>query len=270
MTPLAVRLGVLDPETVRSSLFWLAVAAHLLADFAVRKEGMPGGGRDEDQRDLPAHGAVHLGLMVLLGLPAASPALVAAWTAVAAAHVAIDAALGTARRPGVGAFLLDQALHVWVISAAVRLLPPAALRPWPPAGVLLGVLAGSSPVNYLGAPEGWRLLAVYLAVVLGGAPLVRLVLQAWQLRPASRAAAPEGGVSEAPGTGMLVGMLERALILTFLLFEATAAVGFVLAAKSIARFKELEDRAFAEYYLVGTLASVVVAVAGFLVLRRGP
>ncbi|NLG69944.1 MAG: DUF3307 domain-containing protein [Firmicutes bacterium] len=270
MTPLAVRLGVLDPETVRSSLFWLAVAAHLLADFAVRKEGMPGGGRDEDQRDLPAHGAVHLGLMVLLGLPAASPALVAAWTAVAAAHVAIDAALGTARRPGVGAFLLDQALHVWVISAAVRLLPPAALRPWPPAGVLLGVLAGSSPVNYLGAPEGWRLLAVYLAVVLGGAPLVRLVLQAWQLRPASRTAAPEGGVSEAPGTGMLVGMLERALILTFLLFEATAAVGFVLAAKSIARFKELEDRAFAEYYLVGTLASVVVAVAGFLMLRRGP
>lgn len=71
-----------------------------------------------------------------------------------------------------------------------------------------------------------------------------------------------------PSVGAYVGMLERALILTLLLFEAPAAVGFVVAAKSVARFKELEDRSFAEYYLVGTLMSVVVAIGGYLLLRQ--
>lgn len=96
--------------------------------------------------------------------------------------------------------------------------------------------------------------------------MVRLVLQACRLEPDASAPDPMEPCSLRVGT--YVGMLERALILTFLLFEATAAVGFVVAAKSVARFKELEDRSFAEYYLVGTLTSVVVAVAGYLVLRR--
>ena len=34
----------------------------------------------------------------------------------------------------------------------------------------------------------------------------------------------------------------------------------MIAAKTIARFKQLDDRGFAEYYLLGTLASVAVAV----------
>jgi hypothetical protein len=40
---------------------------------------------------------------------------------------------------------------------------------------------------------------------------------------------------------------------------AGAAVGLVLAPKTLARFKQLDDRDFAEYYLLGTLASVAVA-----------
>ena len=51
----------------------------------------------------------------------------------------------------------------------------------------------------------------------------------------------------------------------FVLVGAEAAVGFVIAAKTIARFKQLDDRGFAEYYLLGTLASVSVAIAsGYL------
>ena len=41
---------------------------------------------------------------------------------------------------------------------------------------------------------------------------------------------------------------------------ATAAVGVVIAVKTLARFKQLDDRGFAEYYLLGTLASVSVAI----------
>ena len=64
--------------------------------------------------------------------------------------------------------------------------------------------------------------------------------------------------------GKWIGILERILLLTLVLHDAWGAIGFVLAAKSVARFKELDDRRFGEYYLVGTLTSVLVAVASGL------
>jgi hypothetical protein len=45
------------------------------------------------------------------------------------------------------------------------------------------------------------------------------------------------------------------------------AIGFIVAAKAFARFKELEQRAFAEYVLVGTLLSVLLAVVSALLVR---
>ncbi len=67
--------------------------------------------------------------------------------------------------------------------------------------------------------------------------------------------------------GEAIGVLERLLIVTFVLTGAEAAVGFVIAAKTLARFKQLDDRGFAEYYLLGTLASVSVAIASALLAR---
>jgi hypothetical protein len=61
--------------------------------------------------------------------------------------------------------------------------------------------------------------------------------------------------------GATIGVLERLLIVAFVLTGAEAAIGFVVAAKTLARFKQLDDRPFAEYYLLGTLASVSVALA---------
>ena len=67
--------------------------------------------------------------------------------------------------------------------------------------------------------------------------------------------------------GEAIGVLERLLIVTFMLIGAEAAVGFVIAAKTLARFKQLDDRGFAEYYLLGTLASVSVAIVSGLLAR---
>ena len=67
--------------------------------------------------------------------------------------------------------------------------------------------------------------------------------------------------------GATIGALERLLIVVFVLVGAEAAVGFVIAAKTIARFKQLDDRGFAEYYLLGTLASVSVALASAIIAK---
>ena len=78
------------------------------------------------------------------------------------------------------------------------------------------------------------------------------------------ASAPLGASAR---VGSTIGVLERILIIVFVLTGTDVAIGFVVAAKTLARFKLLDDRAFAEYYLLGTLASVAVAIGTALVGR---
>ena len=61
-------------------------------------------------------------------------------------------------------------------------------------------------------------------------------------------------------SGFLIGVLERICILTLAILSQFTAISFVIAAKSLARIKLLEDKDFAEKYLVGTLLSVVIAL----------
>ncbi len=61
-------------------------------------------------------------------------------------------------------------------------------------------------------------------------------------------------------SGRVIGMLERMLMYFLVLGGAVGSIGFVLAAKAFARFRELDERSFAEYVLIGTLLSTLLAV----------
>lgn len=75
---------------------------------------------------------------------------------------------------------------------------------------------------------------------------------------------PKDGTDEIPNAGKLIGNVERILTLTLILINQYEAVGFIIAAKSILRFKDTDNKA--EYVLVGTLLSFGIAViAGILV-----
>ncbi|OPX32421.1 MAG: hypothetical protein B1H09_00460 [Gemmatimonadaceae bacterium 4484_173] len=56
--------------------------------------------------------------------------------------------------------------------------------------------------------------------------------------------------------GRIIGVLERTLVFILFLTGSASAVGFVITAKGLIRFSELNKRDFAEYFLVGTLLSV--------------
>lgn len=61
--------------------------------------------------------------------------------------------------------------------------------------------------------------------------------------------------------GAIIGFLERILIVYFMSIEQYSAIGLILTAKSIARYDKItKDQDFAEYYLIGTLASVLFAL----------
>ena len=67
--------------------------------------------------------------------------------------------------------------------------------------------------------------------------------------------------------GRWIGNLERALLLAIIAEGSYPAIAFLIAAKSLIRSKELENRDFAEYFLVGTLASIAVALAAGILIR---
>jgi hypothetical protein len=161
------------------------------------------------------------------------------------------------------------------VLALFALLAP--LVPWrwqswrrPAAGValeLLFVAAAAGAVLLIGRrqlahPAGRivGLAAAYWYALLGGVGVVRLVLA---LVPVTEHAGTGGiVVSRAElARGRIIGVLERAIALTLVLLGQYGALGLVVAAKALARFRGLEERDFAEYFLIGTLASLLVALS---------
>lgn len=67
--------------------------------------------------------------------------------------------------------------------------------------------------------------------------------------------------------GQIIGKLERIIIAVLVLCNQIGTIGFVLTAKSLARYKQLENREFAEKYLVGTLSSITIAIVATLLLK---
>jgi hypothetical protein len=105
----------------------------------------------------------------------------------------------------------------------------------------------------------------YLYVSGRGVVLIRSVLELPSLQMRRDEDRTAGAIEIARGRA--VGALERALALTLVLLGEYPAVAWIIAAKSLARFKQLDDREFAEYFLVGTLASFLLALLAGVGMR---
>lgn len=67
--------------------------------------------------------------------------------------------------------------------------------------------------------------------------------------------------------GAFIGTIERIVVLVFLSVNQYSAIGLILTAKSIARYQKItENKEFAEYYLLGTLLSVLLVITYYLLL----
>jgi hypothetical protein len=68
--------------------------------------------------------------------------------------------------------------------------------------------------------------------------------------------------------GRWIGNLERILLLAIVSQAGYSAVAFLMAAKGFIRSKDLENREWAEYFLLGTLASMAVALVGGIAIGK--
>lgn len=252
----------------------LLLGGHSVADFWLQNSRMVAS--KYSLRWLLAHALVHWAMVGLLAFALCGWPGLWAGGVVALLHAGIDRwkTWLEARRPvGIRAFVLDQLLHLATLAVAWWWLRDRVGEgPWGDAGpealgwmVVLGV--GATGYAFCG---------------YGAGTIVAKVLQKHRLDPAAeweRHAAGFGASDDAKvreagerhrqsaARGQAIGMLERTLLLTLVLLDQWGALGFVLAAKSIARFKDLDERDMSEYYLVGTLLSTTLAVGTGLVVK---
>ena len=111
-------------------------------------------------------------------------------------------------------------------------------------------------------PDNILMIVVAYAMMLcPSAILMSLLLKRWQMSSMSNSSLPEAG--------KWIGYLERILILTFVITDNMEGVGFLLAAKSVFRFGDLnkaKDIKTTEYVMLGTMTSFAIAIiVGLLV-----
>lgn len=150
-------------------------------------------------------------------------------------------------------YLMDQGLHLLMIYLLSEVLFDFSSFLFLPLG--LGEL-----------PLKWILLLVLITKPANISFKVcfekyQLISSAKSLEEKIREDVPE------PGAGAMIGNLERILSAIFLSQGQYAAIGLIYTAKSIARYKQIEEnKRFAEYYLIGTLYSILYVLVVYFVL----
>ncbi|GHE34673.1 DUF3307 domain-containing protein [Sphingobacterium griseoflavum] len=228
------------------SLFFLKLLlAHFIGDFVLQPSSWVDK-RKQQVRYLFFHIAVHAALLCLLFLPE----LAQQWPVVllvSAAHLLIDSLKIYMERKWplkpFQVFVADQLLHIWSLLFAV--------------------------VFSYGLPPGWfeqlytpKTICYVLAILLVCfvSPIgLRVFFSRWDAETDFKTK-PQGSLADA---GLLIGIMERLLIVLFIQIGFLSGIGFLLGAKSIFRFGDLtnaKDTKFTEYILVGTFASFVVGI----------
>lgn len=156
-------------------------------------------------------------------------------------HFIIDLIKSKYNKDSLSTFLADQFLHIAII------------------GILWFSLYGDGSVfshieNHC-SENIWLTIMAYILMLRPSSILLGLFLNKWT--PVS------SNTQSLPNAGQWIGYIERIMILTFVLVGSFEGVGFLLAAKSVFRFGELnkaKEIRTTEYVLIGTFSSFTIAI----------
>lgn len=256
----------MTPEVANDPLLlFLALAfAHILSDFpwqtdrmvAQKRQGARDGAELGSGRFIGyiKHGSVLLATSIIFASPWWSWRVIAAVFIVSFAHLLLDyLQCRYLSEPTVSIRLGDQAIHFLIIFAALNV---TGVYAWEVAGYRLETF--------------WQSYR-YPAAIISSGYVISIWVAGVLVRTFLSTIGPFGGVDEGlRDAGKRIGQLERFLVTTLTILDQYSAIAFVFAAKSIARFKKIEETpTFAEYYLAGTLASVSLGILAGLGIKAG-
>ena len=234
---------------MEQALSWLLriVAAHLAGDFLLQPAPWV---RDRNTRHLRAPGFwYHISTHAFLASAFTGFDTWWVWPAVFLLHGVID--WWKSHRPERFLyFAVDQSLHLWTLIILWTARFPSEVSR----------LAGEA----LASIDDWNLWVVGTALLLITRPAGFAIGMLTKGFREQLGDAKDGSLERA---GTWIGVLERVLIFFFVLIGQFEAIGLLIAAKSIIRLKEGQQK-MGEYVLIGTLLSILVAIgAGFAVER---
>ena len=250
-------------------VFLALLFAHLLGDFPLQTRGMVIGKVAMRVSAYLSHGFVHLlvsiaALALFTAVPSSNGSTILALAILVPGHLALDLGKSIMVRAlpssdGALLYTADQAVHALIVALAAAV----AVEAPPPIEALYGLWMTYRDTLLVAA-------LVIAATVFPVGYLIRYLLKPLSnqlgMNREPQAADRESleGLSNA---GLYLGWLERGLLVIAFAIGSFTAVGLIIGAKSVARFPEFRSRAFAEYFLVGTLISVAFAAVGGSVLR---
>jgi len=235
-------------------IFLQLYAAHLIADFVLQPKRIVLNKRKPGP--LLAHAGIHVACGIALVNIGIDRSVLMAILGLALAHILIDYVKALLTKDGWVVFLVDQILHLGTVAGAAVWLRSSSL---PLVEETVFTTLTSAPI--------YLLLAAYVGVIFGGSFVVQKVTQPFLSRIEGDLLALKPGL---PRVGKYIGCMERFLVLTFVITGFNEAIGFLLAVKALARFPEIKEDArgtFAEYFLVGTMTSVGLALVGGLIYQ---
>ncbi|MDO4191307.1 MAG: DUF3307 domain-containing protein [Bacteroidales bacterium] len=217
------------------------LCAHLCSDFIFQTDSINKGKRKSGVAGigyLLLHSAIHALTAYLF---------VSEWscwqvpTVIFVSHFVIDLVKYKCCEDSLCTFLIDQVCHLIVLVALFF--------------VFWGEDLDSICLNSTYTSKIWIIAMAYVLMLRPSSILLGLFLDKWT--PSSP------NTQSLPNAGQWIGYIERVLILTFVLIGSIEGVGFLLAAKSVFRFGELnkaKEIRNTEYVLIGTLASFTLAI----------
>ncbi|OLO05596.1 MULTISPECIES: DUF3307 domain-containing protein [Salinicola] len=236
------------------SLLLALLLSHTVADFVLQSDSWALQKQQHHFRapSLYWHVGIHmlLSLVVLVLFGASVASAIVGTLGIGASHWLIDTLKSYTPARQVRFFLLDQLLHIlilglvwwWIVGDNLSGLTFDLALFWQPSTLLVAL--------------------AYLTVMRPASVLIALIMRRW-----SEGVDTRGTLADA---GARIGMLERFLILTFVLSHQMAAIGFLLTAKSVLRFGDLyedRDRKLTEYVLLGTMLSFSITLTLGLLTR---
>lgn len=225
--------------------------AHIISDFFFQCDKICKGKQSKNKEKFAyhyLHGLIHA-LMAYL--------FVADWSnwiipsAVFISHTIVDYIKIEYLKKNITSFIIDQAIHLsFIVLLWLILLHNGEL-----------LFPELSKIDW-NSVSLWTLAVAYLSILKPTSILLNLFINRW--------ASKEFGEKSLPNAGKWIGYFERILIMTLILTGNSEGIGFLLAAKSIFRFGELnkaQEIRTTEYVLIGTFSSFTVAIIiGFLAL----
>ena len=224
------------------------IAAHLLGDFTLQANKLCNIRYSGNLSDRISANAIHSLIQAAL-----SYIFIGIWNlwsipiVIFLSHFLIDflkTQYGSRRLPD---FICDQIAHYIVIFLVWKFLLVGQ-----PQTETISKLSQSS----------WIIFTAYLAILTPTSILVKAFMEYNSWIPTN------SSLQGLPNAGKWIGFLERTLTLTFIFTGNIEGIGFLLAAKSIFRFGELnrsKELKITEYVLIGTFLSFTIAIlTGYL------